>query len=66
MSIPFFDKNFGCAADSPFFVFVWLPIVDMMASTSMSDTLLQMLLIIAVMDMILMAAVMANLKQWFD
>ena len=42
-----------------------------MASTSMSDAILQMLLIIAVMDMVLMAAIdlaaeIANLAQWFD
>ena len=42
-----------------------------MASTSMSDAILQMVLIIAVMDMVLIAAiaitaVMANLAQWFD
>ena len=46
-------------------------IVSMIASTSMSDAILQMLLIIAVMDMVLMAAiaitaVMAILAQWFD
>ena len=42
-----------------------------MASTSMSDAILQTVSIIVVMDMVLMAgmvitAVMANLAQWFD
>ena len=46
-------------------------IVNMMASTSMSDATLKMLLLIADMDMVLMAAmaitsVMANLAKWFD
>ena len=41
-----------------------------MASTSMTDAILQMLLIIAVMDTVLMAAIaitaeLANLAQWF-
>ena len=46
-------------------------IVNMMASTSMSDLTLKMLLLIADMDMVLMAAmaitsVMVNLAKWFD
>ena len=52
------------------FCFLWLPIVNVMASTSMSDAILQMLLTIAIIDKVLMAAIaitaeMANLAQWF-
>ena len=46
-------------------------IINMIASTSMSDVILKLLLSIANMDMIIMAAmviasVMANLAKWFD